>query len=190
MEVDLKNILNELNKIKFPKCKTRKNVSDSSITAFCLGTVNYRGQKKLGGLNKGDSKYNTKFPELYKIIKDEMKKVIDVYYPGFTYTTIQINKNVKCDPHIDKNNVDESLIVSLGDYDGGELIIEGKEYDIKNKVLKFDGHKGHWTNDFTGDRYSLIFFTHTFKPPNPSLRNITITKQGMYKKGELIKKYV
>jgi hypothetical protein len=107
----------------------------------------------------------------------------------FKFTTIQINKNVKSPPHIDKNNVGPSYIIAVGDYLNGELVIEGETFDIHNKFLKFDGNNGHWTKDFIGTRYSIIYFTHTFKPPCPSKRNIIIKEDGMYKKNILIKSY-
>ena len=65
---------------------------------------------------------------------------------------------------------------------GGELCIEGKEYNIKNKIKKFDGRRAHWTNPFEGTRYAMVFFTHTFKPPNAVLRNIVVTKDGIFHK--------
>ena len=79
---------------------------------------------------------------------------------SFNYTTIQVNKNIVCNPHTDKNNVGLSYIIGLGDYEGGNLMIEENENDIKNKFFLFDGKKIHYNKSFTGDRYSIIFFTH------------------------------
>lgn len=85
------------------------------------------------------------------------------YY--FKYTTIQYNKNNQCAKHIDGKNVGESIIVGLGDYEGGRLIIynyEGQDkvfIDIKNKFFKFNGSKYyHETESFTGNRITLVFF--------------------------------
>jgi hypothetical protein len=181
-----KKVLEELESIRFPKTVSRKNISSKPIEAFVLGDVNYRGQKNLGGKTRGPSRYNKKFPELFKAIKD----MISYYHPNFKYTTIQLNKNVLSPPHIDKNNVGPSYIIGLGDYTGGNLAIEGKKFNIKNKWKYFDGNKGHWTEPFKGLRYSIVFFTHTFKPPNAKLRHVKITKSGMYNKNELIKSYV
>lgn len=181
----MEEITNILELIKFPKTKTRKNISSNIIEAFVLGEVNYRGQKLLNYKTRGPSKYNKVFPNLL----NKLDSLIKSYDKDFTYTTIQLNKNIKSPPHIDKNNIGNSYIIGLGNYTGGELIIEGKEYDIHNKFLKFDGNMGHWTNDFNGTRYSIIFFTHTFKPPCSSKRNIIITEKGMYKKGLIIKEF-
>ena len=180
-----KMVLENLENTSFPLCNTRKNVCSSKNRAFALGQVNYRGQHFLQGKLKGPSRYNKKFPELYKNIK----LLIKYYYPNFKYTTIQVNKNVMSMPHVDKNNVGPSKIIALGDFTGGELYIEGVPFNIKNKWKSFNGNKGHWVSPFKGERYSLVFFTHTFKPPNAKLRYIVVTKNGLYNKKILVKSY-
>jgi len=178
-------VLNELNSIKFPICYSRKNIG--RVQAFVLGEVNYRGQKSLGGKTRGESRWNSKFPKLF----ESVKKMIFEHDPEFKYTTIQVNKNVLSPPHIDKNNVGISYIIGLGDYVGGDLVIEGKAHDIKDRFLKFNGkQQGHWVQPFSGTRYSLVFFTHTFKPPAYEMRYIDVKKNGLYRKGELVKKYL
>ena len=53
-----------------------------------------------------------------------------------------------------------SLIVGLGDYTGGNLVVEGKEYDIRYRPMEFNGWKQrHWTLPFEGERFSLVWFT-------------------------------
>ena len=53
-----------------------------------------------------------------------------------------------------------SLIVGLGTYAGGELVVEGEKKDIRYKPVEFDGwNQRHWTMPFTGERYSLVWFT-------------------------------
>ena len=111
-------------------------------------------------------------------------------FPDFRWTTIQLNKNVECKPHIDTNNVGKSLILGWGNYTGGELVIEGKLHNIKNKFLFFDGNRGHWTQKWIGDRYSIIFFTHTFTPPHPHKHGIVVTKEGIFKKEILLRTFV
>jgi hypothetical protein len=179
------NVLQELENTKFPRISSRKNISNESIEAFVLGDVCYRGQKTLNGKTRGESRFNKKFKNLFIFLKT----LIQLYCPNFEYTTIQINKNLKSPPHIDKNNIGYSYIIGLGNYIGGNLVIEGKEYDIHNIFLKFDGNLGHWTTDFQGTRYSVIYFTHTFKPPNPKLRKIKVYFDGIYDKEKKIKSY-
>ena len=186
IDTSFSKVLSLLESIQnFPKTKSRKNISSNLVNMFCLGDVPYRGQHYLGGKIRGPSKYNQKFPELL----NELNRLISNYDPNFEYTTIQITKNVASPPHIDKCNVGESYIFGCGDYQGGNLIIEGIPNNIHCRFLKFDGKKGHWTGSFTGTRYSIIFFTHTFKPPSVRFRNYVITKDGEYQKNVLIKSY-
>jgi len=177
--------LEELKNTKFPKNYSRRNVSLEPTEAFALGQVNYRGQKKLNYKTRGPSRFNKKFGKLYRLLR----KLIRTYKPDFKYTTIQVNKNIQCNPHVDKNNIGPSYIIGLGDYKDGELVIEGIPYNIINKFKFFDGNKGHWVNKFKGNRYTIVYFTHTFKPPHPRLRNITVTKKGIYDNNTLVKKY-
>ena len=98
---------------------------------------------------------NSKFPEIY----EQLKKLIKEIDPNFDYDCITLNHNFLCKPHYDKNNKSPSIIVGLGEYEGGELVVEGCEFDIKNKPLVFNGSIAkHWTNNYEGDRYSVIYF--------------------------------
>ena len=52
------------------------------------------------------------------------------------------------------------MIVGLGDYTGGELVVETIEHDVRYTPLTFDGwHERHWTLPFEGERFSLVWFT-------------------------------
>lgn len=94
-------------------------------------------------------------PDLYPLIR----KLINTYAPHFDYNAGYINKNVQMVPHKDKNNVDSSIIFGLGDYEGGELNVEGNKVDIKNRLVEFDGKRHeHWTEYFSGDRYSIVIY--------------------------------
>lgn len=114
----------------------------------------YRVRKKLGLF---ESKNNSKYPELYNVLLEFYEKYIKEHLPE--YTSIQVNKNYKTLPHIDKNNAGISYIVGLGNYNGGNLIVNSYKHDIHYKPLMFDGKKWiHYTDDYIGDRYSLVFF--------------------------------
>jgi len=87
------------------------------------------------------------------------------YYPReFKFSTIQYNYNCRSAKHIDGNNVGNSVIIGMGDYTGGRLIIYDENdkpqyYDIKHKFLQFNGSKFyHEVDDFTGNRYTLVFY--------------------------------
>lgn len=79
---------------------------------------------------------------------------------GKDYQAICMNKNFQCALHKDKNNIGYNYIIGGGNYSGGYLIVAGKYHDIKNKLLKFDPKSPHEVSSFTGDRYTLTFFTN------------------------------
>lgn len=74
-----------------------------------------------------------------------------------------VNCNAAFTPHVDSgkgSGQSLSLIVGLGDYVGGELSVEGNDFDIRYRPLEFDGWKlRHWTQRFQGERFSLVWFT-------------------------------
>ena len=98
-------------------------------------------------------------PNIYPILENFMNK----YYPNVKYNSFQINRNFQTMPHKDSNNIGNSLIVGLGDYSNGELMIyendEIKKIDIKYKPYIFNGSNIlHWTNNYKGDRYSFVSY--------------------------------
>ena len=151
-------VLEALRETSFPKGR-RENVSDpgEETRAFALGTVPYRASGNQGYRLRGPSKYNKRFPTLYRLIR----KWVAQCHPDFHYTTIQVNKNLKCRPHVDQYNKGESLLIALGDFTGGELVVEGREHKVRHRWVRFDGRCEHWTKPFEGERYSLVFFNHT-----------------------------
>lgn len=75
----------------------------------------------------------------------------------------QVNRHAQFTPHTDSGSgagQATSLIVALGDFGGGALCVEGKVHDVRYQTLEFNGWtERHWTLPFTGERYSLVWFT-------------------------------
>lgn len=149
-------ILKQLQSIKFNN-RVRKNISPDAYDYLLFGKNHSLSKGKRVSVN------NTKFPKLFELLQ----KIIKDHDKDFHYTGIIVNKNKKCNIHKDKGNIFKSYIIGLGNYEGGELMIENhrtgdiSKYNIKNKWLKFDGCKNyHWTNKFKGERYSIVYFTN------------------------------
>lgn len=147
----LKHIKSLLDTVRFQTSGNRKVLTHD----FARPTSMPIGMKKeLNGLYALPT-FDKMNPEIYPLIRDFVNK----YAPEFDFNSGYINKNVQMIPHKDKNNVDTSLIFGLGDYEGGRLYVEGEPFDIKYKLIEFDGKREeHWTEFFKGDRYSVVIY--------------------------------
>jgi hypothetical protein len=140
-----------LNEITIPIVKENNRHNFPRHRGGIFGLI--RGRYKSG---IGLSALSKQYPEIYKEIVKIGKEICP-----FHFTTIQINHNLVSTPHIDKNNVGEGLLVSFGDYEGGNIMIGGEEYDTKYRPTIFNGSKlEHYNTKFKGEhnKYSLIYF--------------------------------
>ena len=152
---ELKNLLDNL---AFPTQK-RKNISSEKCEGFVLGYIIPRGRGRYSGTEPRLSSKSTQqeYIKIYEMLKQ-------IAPPDFEYTSIQVNKNVKCGKHIDRYNKKDSAIIGFGDYSDGELRIYDKkdnyeDINIKNKFHIFNGSNYHETLDWTGTRYSVVYFS-------------------------------
>ena len=118
---------------------------------------------------------NSIFEFEFNLVKDESNSVARVVLDGRHDTDAPpqaerppsshcaVNCNAQFTPHVDSGRgagQSMSMIIGLGNYTGGELLVEGDAYDIRHKGLEFDGWRlRHWTNQFDGERFSLVWFT-------------------------------
>ena len=161
-------ICNYLMKHRYPVLNSRPDLKgyDGEVQrGFALGYVFNRPSAQL--------KYNTKpFVKCNKLKWKNNQELFDTtceffknHYPReFKFSTIQYNYNSRCSKHIDSNNAGNSVIIGMGDYTGGRLIIYDENdkptyYDIKHKFLRFNGSKFyHEVEAYQGNRLTLVFF--------------------------------
>jgi hypothetical protein len=93
--------------------------------------------------------------------------------------------------------------VAFGSFTGGELVLKAcnklktgvdKEYNIRHRPLLFDGSKTeHYTKEFEGKRWSIVYHTLVSPPKFPMVRQLSdyeaVVKDGVwvmawYKEGE------
>ena len=152
---DLKILFDNLS---FPTQK-RNNISQKKCEGFVLGYIIPRGKGRWAGTEPRLSSKSTQqeYTEIFRLLKL-------IAPPNFEYTSIQVNKNVKCGKHIDRYNKKNSAIIGLGDYTNGELRIYDKkdkyeDININGKFHIFNGSNYHETLDWTGTRYSVVYFS-------------------------------
>ena len=138
-------------------------VERSSAYAYAEGHGGASGSFSVGAM-PGDKciqpKANELFPHLMKAAFELEIALCPHREPS---STIAINRNAQFRPHTDSGagaGQSTSLIVGLGHYAGGELVVEGERKDIRYKAIEFNGWKQrHWTMPFRGERFSLVWFT-------------------------------
>jgi len=120
--------------------------------AVCLGAIHsFRS-----GTNISVNTSNKKLSKL----QFALIKLIDIYKPNFKFTSIQINKNFTSGTlHVDCN-IGPSLIMSIGNFKGGELYINNRGcVNTEKKLVLFNGQEPHMALPYEGKRYSFVFFT-------------------------------
>ena len=152
--VELYNMLDNLYIAKKTKNTNRRGFPmGHRATTFGFTRGRFHGRYELGMMSK-------KYPEVY----DELLRIGNIYCP-FEFTSIHVNKNVVCPHHKDSQNTGKSMLISFGDYNGCNIVIEGQEYDANCQPVIFDGSVlEHWNTDFIGDennKYSLVYFNNS-----------------------------
>ena len=144
--------------------KAKKNIQlQSSAYSFTEGQGGASGSFSVGLMPGGTQKQpkaNALFPDLVKAAFELERELFPEREPS---STIAINRNAQFRPHTDSGagaGQSTSLIVGLGTYSAGELVVEGDKHDIRYKPIEFNGWKQrHWTMPFDGERFSLVWFT-------------------------------
>ena len=79
---------------------------------------------------------------------------------SFSWSSLQINHNTIAQWHRDEKNLGDSVIFSVGNYSGGQFVLDKVgSFDIRDKMLWFNGLTKHRSTDFEGDRWSVVAFT-------------------------------
>ena len=141
----------------------KNEASTASAYSFVEGQGGASGSFSVGAM-PGDRcdqpKGNVLFPELMKAAFELERILCPDREPS---STIAVNRNAQFRPHTDSGagaGQCTSLIVGLGTYSGGELVVEGEQKDIRYQPIEFNGWKQrHWTMPFLGERFSLVWFT-------------------------------
>ena len=153
--------------------KYRKGVGDGR--SQCFGIVRKRS------LAPDLSRCSWNDPKLHYLLMKFAREHITI-----PFTSIQVNDSLKCAAHKDRHNIGESYIVAFGDFEGGELIIENKEYNIRHRPVLFDGSKlSHSTKEFKGRRWSLVFHTQEAPSKFPAIRQLS-DYEAVYRDGQYV----
>ena len=130
------------------------------------GNYNATGQKALKNAAK---------LQKHRALWDLACAALEAADPAFaqTFTSLAVTHNFVGSPHIDTENVGPFYGCSLGDFSpgGGKIAVEFDastvcHIDTRGKFAKVDGRFPHWVTEYTGERYSLIYY-RTEGDPDP-----------------------
>jgi hypothetical protein len=132
---------------------------------YCMSFIFGRNMKDPSG---GLSWWSTQYPDVYEKLRALMTK----YDPHFSYTHITLNRNLQCKRHTDGGNAGPSYIGAFGNFVGGGLIVEppggGQPetlLDLHSNFVMFNGKtQPHETAPFTGERFTLVYYTSDIAP--------------------------
>ena len=164
------SIIAELERRPLQQNNYRNKAGNGKSQAF--GLVNRRC------LAPDYSRNNWLRPYLYKLLLDFGEKFVDI-----SYNAITLNQDYQAGKHRDKHNSGNSFLVAFGDYTGGDLLIhEGDlsgNHNIRHRPIKADFSKLlHSVSDFTGHRYSLVYYTLISNRMPSSIPPPSVKKEG------------
>ncbi len=100
-------------------------------------------------------------------ILEHVRSMLPDWFIEGEFFGVTLNRNTVCQPHRDKNNVGESAILFLGDFQGGALLLEnGSRFEERCVWLRYAGSRLlHWNDDITaGVKYSVIAHNNKSRP--------------------------
>ena len=110
---------------------------------------------------------NGRQPELFRALAELGNLVVPV---GWDYNGITLNHGVLAKKHKDSKNLGPSIIIGIGDFQGGAIRVwdaadeDPQEFDLKDTPIMFNGGLlYHETVPFTGERYTIIYYKQLFE---------------------------
>mmetsp|Transcript_8246 Transcript_8246/g.9742 ORF Transcript_8246/g.9742 Transcript_8246/m.9742 type:complete len:166 (+) Transcript_8246:140-637(+) len=137
-------ILNVLRGLVWPAVSSR-----SRLNAECYMSVSMQNPPT-----------GPEYVELYHLLTE----ILTWVDPTYVCTHVAVTKNFVGSPHVDRSDKAFQFALGVGEYIGGELVIESESHeklyvvDTHDRIVKIDGRRLHWVRGFQGERYSLVFF--------------------------------
>jgi len=192
-----KDVVEVLSVWGFPENDTRQNVLPEGVKTVHSDT--------LGVLRMRDGTYRifdptTRYEHVTKLLCQWFLTNSGSNVPeDFAFTGININHNYAGRRHRDNGNEGPSAIKAIGSFSGGQLdyfpldakkpgrpqvdTLDAKEsisLDLSKAFVMFNGNNAHGVRPFTGDRFSLVFFT-TANFPKIDAKNMSTLKSLGFK---------
>jgi len=116
------------------------------------------------------------YPEIVQLLNKYLSDRLPAEMAGFSWTTLNLNCNYSAKLHRDGNNFGPSFLAAFGDFEGGQLNAwpeddrhvdkledlkdqDKVQCDMNKGIVLFNGNCGHSVESFTGQRFSVVYFT-------------------------------
>ena len=156
-KIDYDDVLMLLENTSIPLSSTRKNVlpeGTKEVQSITLGAIMPRQSNQVAISNVTDTR---------EAVTKVLCRFMQEAEPDFRFTSICLNKNYAAKRHRDRNNLGDSRLIAFGDFTGGDIVIEDSNRprveNPKKNWVKFNGNNYHEVCEFTGTRYSCVYFT-------------------------------
>ena len=170
-DCDCELLLEQIRTMKLHKATNRKTLSPNGKAPISdvYGLTKWERYSNLKTREKSKYPgwYHTKLKTDYPDFQEYIDEFAYYHLPAdFKWTSVTINKNFKCKRHLDAKNVGMSWIVGLGDYTGGDTIVENSDGSvrfckIKDNPIGFNGSElWHYVEEWEGDRWSVVFYNN------------------------------
>ena len=171
LDCDCELLLSEIKKMKLHKATNRKSLTEEKkppiSDVYGITTWARYSNHKTRQKSQYKGWYNTKLKTNYPDFQEVLEEFSCYHLPeDFKWTSAVINKNFKCLRHKDASNIGLSHIVGLGEYTGGETIVENKNgtttfHNIKHKPIGFNGSElYHYVSAWEGERWTVVFYNN------------------------------
>jgi hypothetical protein len=182
--------LKEVVKHTIPKIqKNYKTVKNRASVIGEIGRTMTFGYGKTRTRGYQQFRWNRLKPELLEALINIGRQVVP---EGFFFNAITLNHNVLAKKHVDNLNFGDSVIIGIGNYEGGFLNVYDSDgiaynsYNIQDAPLMFNGSiLPHETQPFTGERYTIIYYRQKYTQPIDQYEGDTV---GVGVGGKSVKK--
>lgn len=122
------------------------------------------GVEKLGWKQRTQAAKTQKYQRIWDLAYSLVQSVD----PDFAerYNAVAITKNFVGSPHVDIENIGPFYGISVGNFEGGGICVENTPFEVaqvdtRRRFGYVDGRFPHWVGEYTGERYSIIYYpTH------------------------------
>ena len=105
-------------------------------------------------------------PSEHDLVWNLCRDLIQTVIPDTIYNALAITKSFRGSPHVDSHDKTFQHVIALGDFTGGMLCAEADEdgvetlaIDVYNSFGRIDGRYVHWVSGWTGERYSIVYYS-------------------------------